>query len=124
LETISEPLKKSAKVILTTRRTATFDGDNFHSWVEQHGEDFEIYRIRSSEPTIEDWIPQVRLESLKLVNFPIDRVSNPVFLAYLRCITTPEFDAAIANPNTIVEKYFSSMLARERRRQDLRVLDF
>lgn len=122
LDTISELLTKSAKVILTTRRTAIFDGDNFHSWVEKHDEDFEIYRIRISEPTIEDWIPPARLDALKLVNFPIDRLSNPVLLSYLRCISNAEFDAAIANPNSIVDKYFSSMLERERRRQDLRVL--
>ncbi|HDS1699016.1 MULTISPECIES: hypothetical protein [unclassified Pseudomonas] len=122
LETISELLTKSAKVILTTRRTAIFDGDNFHAWVEQHCDDFEIFRIRINEPTIEDWISTSRLESLNGANFPIDRVSNPVLLAYLRCISNSEFDHVIANPNSIVDKYFNSMLERERLRQDLRVL--
>lgn len=122
LETISELLTKSAKVILTTRRTAIFDGDNFHSWVEQHGEDFEIYRIRINEPTIDDWIPANRLDALKAANFPIERLSNPVLLSYLRCISNGEFDVAIGSQNAIVDKYFSSLLERERRRQDLRVL--
>lgn len=122
LETIGELLKKSAKVILTTRRTAIFDGDEFHSWVERHNQDFEIFRLRISEPTIQDWIPVNRLEELKQLNFPIERLSNPVLLAYLRCISNSEFEESIRSPNTIVDKYFSSMLERERKRQDLRVL--
>lgn len=122
LETISELLTKSAKVILTTRRTAIFDGDNFHSWVERHDDDFEIYRIRINEPTIEDWIIPARLDGLKNANFPIERLSNPVLLGYLRCISNSEFDMVLSNPNSIVDKYFSSMLERERLRQDLRVL--
>jgi hypothetical protein len=122
LETIGELLKKTAKVILTTRRTAIFDGDEFHSWVERHNQDFSIFRIRISEPTVQDWIPPARLEELKQVNFPIERLSNPVLLAYLRCISNSEFEESIRNPNTIVDKYFSSMLERERKRQDLRVL--
>ncbi|UXZ96191.1 hypothetical protein K3169_28585 [Pseudomonas phytophila] len=122
LETIGELLKKSAKVILTTRRTAIFDGDEFHSWVDRHNQDFEVFRIRISEPTIQDWIPPIRLAELSRMQFPIERLNNPVLLAYLRCITNSEFEEVIRTPNGIVEKYFSSMLERERKRQDLRVL--
>lgn len=122
LETIGELLKNSAKVVLTTRRTAIFDGDEFHSWVESHNEDFEIYRIRISEPTINEWIPPHRLEELRNLNFPIDRLNNPVLLSYIRCITDQQFMEAIDSPDRIVDKYFNSMLERERKRQDLRVL--
>ncbi|PNG29062.1 hypothetical protein A1395_28665 [Pseudomonas protegens] len=122
LETIGELLKKSAKVVLTTRRTAIFDGDEFHSWVDRHLEDFEVYRIRISEPTIQDWIPQNRLAELEKAQFPIERLNNPVLLAYLRCIPHPAFEAAVRDPNSIVQQYFDSMLERERKRQDLRVL--
>ncbi|WP_138947819.1 hypothetical protein [Pseudomonas syringae] len=95
LETIGELLKKSAKVILTTRRTAIFDGDEFHSWVKRHNQDFDIFRLKISERTIQDWIPANRLEELRSLNFPIDRLSNPVLLAYLRCISNSEFDESI-----------------------------
>ena len=122
LETIGELLKKSAKVILTTRRTAIFDGDEFHSWVERHNEDFEVFRIRISEPTIQDWIPQNRLGELEKAQFPIERLNNPVLLAYLRCIPNAAFEEAVKDPNSIVQQYFDSMLERERKRQDLRVL--
>ncbi|WP_137818404.1 hypothetical protein [Pseudomonas sp. 2FG] len=122
LETIGELLKKSAKVILTTRRTAIFDGDEFHNWVETHNDDFEIYRIRISEPTINDWIPLSRLDELRRLSFPIERLNNPVLLSYIRCITDQDFLEVIDTPDLIVEKYFNSMLERERKRQDLRVL--
>ncbi|RON75813.1 hypothetical protein BK675_10855 [Pseudomonas fluorescens] len=122
LETIGELLKKSAKVILTTRRTAIFDGDEFHAWVERHNEDFEVFRIRISEPTIQDWLPANRLSDLERAQFPINRLNNPVLLSYLRCIPNNEFDEAVRIPNAIVEKYFSSMLERERKRQALQVL--
>jgi len=122
LETIGELLQKSAKVVLTTRRTAIFDGDEFHNWVESHNEDFEIFRIRINEPTLNDWIPQHRLEQLRGLQFPIERLSNPVLLSYLRCITDQEFSDVIETPDLIVQKYFTSMLEREQKRQDLRVL--
>lgn len=122
LETIGELLKQSAKVVLTTRRTAIFDGDEFHSWVVRHSGDFVVYRIKISEPTIQDWIPANRLDELKQLNFPIDRLNNPVLLSYLRCISMSEFNEAVNNPGSIVEKYLGSMLERERKRQDLRVL--
>ncbi len=122
LETIGELLKQSAKVILTTRRTAIFDGDEFHSWVIRHSTDFAVYRIKISEPTVQDWIPANRLDELRRLSFPIDRLSNPVLLSYLRCISLSEFNEAINNPGSIVEKYLGSMLERERKRQDLRVL--
>lgn len=54
LETISELLSDKAKIILTTRRTAIFDGDNFHQWISSHNEDFEVIRIRIHEPQIEE----------------------------------------------------------------------
>lgn len=122
LETIGELLQKSAKVILTTRRTAIFDGDEFHNWVDTHNDDFEIYRIRISEPTINDWIPADRLDELKKLSFPIERLNNPVLLSYIRCITDQHFLEVIEKPDLIVDKYFNSMLERERKRQDLRIL--
>lgn len=122
LETIGELLVKSAKVILTTRRTAIFDGDEFHNWVDSHNEDFEIYRIRINEPTINDWIQAERLEELQKRNFPIERLNNPVLLSYIRCISDDEFTTAVESPDLIVDRYFNSMLERERKRQDLRVL--
>lgn len=122
LDTIGELLADSAKVILTTRRTAIFDGDDFHEWIEKHNVDFEVFRIRINEPTIEDWIQPDRLTKLLQCEFPIERLNNPVLLSYLRCIPNDTFDESTADPNLIVDRYFTSILERERKRQDLRML--
>ncbi|SMF48866.1 hypothetical protein SAMN02745866_03198 [Alteromonadaceae bacterium Bs31] len=121
LETIGDLLQGRAKVVLTTRRTAIFDGDEFHSWIDSHEEDFEVVRIRIDEPTVVEWLTQERYRKLKENNFPIEKISNPVILSYLRCISDGEFDQVVVDKNSIVERYFESMLERERVRQDLRI---
>lgn len=119
LETIGGLLQKKAKVILTTRRTAIFDGDEFHEWIESHSTDFDVIRIRLLEPTIHQWLDEDRIKSLQNIDFPIDRLSNPVLLSYLRCISKEDFESACLNPDEIVDTYFNFMLARESIRQDL-----
>jgi len=119
LETISELLTDQAKVILTTRRTAILDGDEFHQWMCSHENDFEIIRIRIHEPKIEDWLCKERLDSILCSKFPIHNISNPVLLSFLRCISDDEFEDVKSNLGELVTKYFSSMLERERTRQDL-----
>lgn len=119
LETISELLTNRAKVVLTTRRTAIFDGDDFHQWISLHESDFDVVRIRIHEPKIEDWLPYPRLNAIKETGFPIDKLSNPVLLSFLRCISEADFKKVIDDPTQIVRKYFNSMLERERKRQDL-----
>ena len=119
LETISELLTDSAKVVLTTRRTAIFDGDDFHQWIASHKEDFDVIRIRIHEPQIEDWLPTLRLEKITATGFPLNKLSNPVLLSFLRCIDDADFEKVISEPTKIVRKYFDSMLERERKRQDL-----
>jgi len=121
METIGELLVGNAKVILTTRRTAIFDGDGFHEWMNAHEEDFDIVRIRLKEPSVDNWLPKERLELLLENNFPINKISNPVLLSFLRCIDEDDFKAALNDPDMLVDKYFDSMLDRERVRQDLRM---
>lgn len=119
LETISELLTDNAKIVLTTRRTAIFDGDEFHQWVTSHEDDFEIVRIRIHEPRIVDWLPRERLDSIVDSGFPIHKLSNPVLLSFLRCIDDDEFEKVKSDTGQLVKKYFDSMLERERKRQDL-----
>ena len=121
LETIGDLLQGEAKVVLTTRRTAIFDGDEFHDWISSHEEDFEVVRIRIAEPTVAEWLTDERYVKLKTNKFPIEKISNPVILSYLRCISENDFDEVVTDQNFIVERYFNSMLERERVRQDLRI---
>lgn len=119
LDTISELLTNKAKVVLTTRRTAIFDGDEFHQWIENHENDFEVIRLRIQEPRVEDWLSPERLQSICTAGFPIENLSNPVLLSFLRCISDEEFLEVSKDATKLVDKYFDSMMERERKRQDL-----
>jgi len=121
LETVSELLTGRAKVIITTRRTVLFDGDEFHRWLDRHAQDFRVIRIRIQEPRVADWLPRQRLDHLTSAGLRMEAMANPVLLSYLRCVDDQTFTAATQNPGSIVESYFTYMLERERERQDLRM---
>jgi hypothetical protein len=121
LETVSELLTGRAKVIITTRRTVLFDGDEFHQWLDRHAESFTVVRIRIQEPKVTNWLPHERIESLGHAGLDLDALANPVLLSYLRCINQQRFSEALQVPERIVQSYFEYMLDRERERQDLRM---
>ncbi|HEY8271720.1 MAG TPA: hypothetical protein VIG33_12590 [Pseudobdellovibrionaceae bacterium] len=121
LETIGEFLTGNAKIVLTTRRTVLFEGDAFHTWVERHSDDFDLVRIRISEPRVDNWLDKSRLSKLKETGLRIKDIANPVLLSYLRCISDVDFEKASSEPHLLVEKYFDFMLDREKSRQDLRL---
>ncbi len=121
LETISQYLVDDAKVILTTRRTAIFDGDKFHEWIEEHKNDFDVVRIRIDQPSVKDWLSEERYELIQQAGFPIKNLSNPVLLSFLRCIPDKDYKKVIKDTTKIVDRYFESMLDREMTRQDLKM---
>lgn len=121
LETVSELLTGYAKVVITTRRTVLFDGDDFHRWLDRHAQDFRVVRIRIQEPRVADWLQHQRLDRLTTAGLRMDSMANPVLLSYLRCVDDQTFAAAVEEPEAIVESYFTYMLERERERQDLRM---
>lgn len=121
LETIGEFLMGSAKIVLTTRRTVLFEGDAFHNWVEKHSDEFDLIKIRISEPKVGDWLPESRLAPLREAELDVENIANPVLLSYLRCISNEDFEQVSRNPHLLVEKYFDFMLDRERTRQDLHI---
>jgi hypothetical protein len=121
LETIGEFLTGSAKIVLTTRRTVLFEGDAFHEWIEKHTNDFDLIRIKISEPKVTDWLSQERIEKLTTAGIDVNTIANPVLLSYLRCIASNDFNKVASEPHQLVEKYFEFMMDRERTRQDLRM---
>lgn len=122
LETIGQFLTGSAKIVLTTRRTVLFEGDAFHTWAANHAESFDLIRIRIGEPSVEDWLPQERLNIVNATGLDIKNgLSNPVLLSYLRCIPKDKFEAVVKSPQDLVERYFSFLLEREQVRQDLKL---
>jgi hypothetical protein len=121
LETISDYLKGSAKIILTTRRTVLFDGDDFHKWVENHANEFELIRIKISEPRVTDWLPAGRIDRMRSLGIDLSHIANPVLLSYLKFISDQSFGDVCSDAESIVDSYFGFMLERERIRQDLRM---
>lgn len=119
LETIGELLTNSAKVILTSRRTAIFDGEVFQEWKNKYKDNFNVIRYKLSMPEVKDWLSTERIDKLRSHHIDIKKLSNPVLLAYLRSIDDERFDSLCLQSSKIVEHYFISMLERERERQDL-----
>lgn len=119
LETIGEILKGQSKVILTTRKTALLQGDEFHNWVESHDKDFSVVRYTLHEPEIGDWLTGEKIELLESSGINIKNIANPVLLTYLNYLPEADFIQIAGEPDIIVEKYFNSMLEREKERQEL-----
>jgi hypothetical protein len=121
LETISELLTGNAKIVLTSRRSAIFDGEIFSEWVERNRDNFEINRYRIEKPEVKDWIPQSRLQELSGTEIDVSRLANPVLLSYLRFVDDSTFASLCEKTELIVDQYFKSMLEREIDRQELRM---
>jgi uncharacterized protein YjbI with pentapeptide repeats len=119
LETLSDLLKGKAKIVLTSRKTAIFNGDHFHTWMESHENDFHISRYLLLKPQLEDWLPYDRRNALERASFPIEKVSNPVLLAFLAGQGDDNFELLAAEPSKIVDYYFERLLDREKERQEL-----
>ena len=121
LETIGEILDKNAKVILTTRKTAILQGDDFEDWISTHENDFDFVRYSLREPEINNWLDYDRLERLKESRIDVKNISNPVLLTFLKFTDIESFNVAIRDPDSIVDQYFSSMCMREMKRQNLKL---
>ncbi|QHP53805.1 NACHT domain-containing protein [Pectobacterium carotovorum subsp. carotovorum] len=119
LETIGDLLKKNAKVVLTSRRSAMFDGRSFQEWVEKYSSVFAVVRYRLNSPEVEDWLEKTRIDLLADSGLDIRKISNPVLLSYLRALPIDDFKNLCKRSDDIVEHYFLSMLDREKERQNL-----
>jgi len=119
LDTIGNLLESSAKIVLTTRKTAIFSGLEFDKWYQKWNSKFSITRLSIKEPKIKDWIGLDRFNYVKQFNTPIQYIANPVMLTYLRNIEIADFIDQVENSDLLVKQYFDRMLERERERQNL-----
>lgn len=119
LSTIGELLKTNAKIILTSRKTAIFSGEEFNSWVESYESAFSVIRFQIEKPEVKHWLTKHRLDELYKQQVPLEHISNPVLLTYLRNICDSEFCSLMKDPESIVDKYFEYLLTREQERQNL-----
>jgi hypothetical protein len=121
LSTIGDLLINNAKIIITGRKTAIFSGDSFINWIDSNPNEFSVNRYLLNPPKIKDWLNQSKLEKILEKNIPINQISNPVLLAFLRSLNDGDFDLAVKTPSKIVERYFETILDREQERQQLNI---
>ncbi|MCL7753329.1 hypothetical protein [Polaribacter sp. Z022] len=121
LSTIGDLLVSNAKIIITGRKTAIFSGDSFNNWIDSNPNKFEVSRYLLNPPKIEDWLDEYKLKKINEKEIPINQISNPVLLAFLRSLEQNIFDSIVKEPNQIVDRYFDTILDREQERQQLNI---
>ncbi|NOH22541.1 NACHT domain-containing protein [Vibrio europaeus] len=121
LETISELLEGKSKIIITSRKSAMFDGATFSEWVERFDDKFSFVRYRIERPDVGDWLGTEKQRKIENVGLNLKEVSNPVLLSYLRFVNDHKFQELCESPDELVTKYFNSMLEREQERQNLHI---
>ncbi|HCU46349.1 MAG TPA: hypothetical protein DF610_17290 [Sphingobacterium sp.] len=119
LSTIVDLLTDNAKVIITSRKTAIFNSEEFHNWMIDRDIDYTLSKVTISEPSIDNWLPKERLEIIQSNNFPVEQIANPVLLTYLRYVNMEELKEMGIEGKSIVDRYFDFLLSREQTRQGL-----
>ncbi|HLT32228.1 MAG TPA: hypothetical protein VKZ98_00430, partial [Aquaticitalea sp.] len=119
LSTIIDLLTDNAKVIITSRKTAIFNSEEFHNWMTDRNVDYTLAKITISEPKIENWLHKDRLDIINANNFPVEQLANPVLLTYLRYVRVEDLNQMIVENQSIVDRYFEFLLSREQDRQGL-----
>ena len=119
LSTIVDLLTDNAKVIITSRKTAIFNSEEFHNWMIDRNIDYTLSKVTISEPSIQNWLPKERLEIVQSNNFPVEQIANPVLLTYLRYVKIDELREMGVEGKSIVDRYFDFLLVREQTRQGL-----
>ncbi|MDR1700544.1 MAG: hypothetical protein LBR68_05065, partial [Lachnoclostridium sp.] len=118
LNTIVELLENNAKIVITSRKTAIFNSEEFFEWMQDTSTNYSVARFTLSEPEIQDWLSETCLQTMKDKEFPIGEIANPVLLTYIRNLPEKEFLDLVEKSESIVDKYFEFILNRERIRQN------
>lgn len=119
LDTISLLLSKDSntKILITSRKSAIFTGDQFDEWIENRDLASYITRIELRPPKVKDWIGLEKTQILQEKDIEIEYISNPILLSLLRCSDTEYISKN--SVNSIIDDYFSTLLEREQERQSL-----
>ncbi len=122
LTTIIDLLKGQAKIVITSRKTAIFNSDEFLNTIYESQNNFSLARFEIKEPTIENWLNNDKIEVIKNASFPLEQIANPVLLSYLRNISIEKLSEYVVNSDgTLINKYFDYLLQREQLRQNLKL---
>ncbi|WP_308603412.1 NACHT domain-containing protein [uncultured Fibrobacter sp.] len=120
LNTIITLLKEDAKVVITSRKTAFFSGDDFFRWIQQSENSFETHRITIAEPNINDWLTEEKINYFNRYAFPLTSVANPVLLGYLKYSSLKSLKEEFETSKNMVDHYLTFLLNREKRRQKIK----
>jgi hypothetical protein len=121
LSTIGDLLTNESKVILTSRKTAIFAGAEFETWVDSYKGNFDVVRFQLDKPDIKEWLSFERYDDICKGGIPIECISNPVLLTYLRNVSSDDFEELMLYPETITDNFFKFLLNREKERQNLNI---
>lgn len=123
LTTIIELLKGDAKIIITSRKTAIFNSDEFLNSIYESKNDFSLARFEIKEPKIQNWLSNERVEIISKANFPVEQIANPVLLSYLRNISVEQLENYVNETEdaVLIDKYLDYLLKREQQRQNLKL---
>ncbi len=121
LDTIAQLFSQGAKtkVLLTTRKSSIFVGEDFDNWVDNHLSNCNVTRIQLASPSLRDWIGPEKIQKLKEHGIELDNVLNPVLLSLLRSAPIEDFEKKYSSNDQIVEQYIELLLKREQTRQSL-----
>lgn len=121
LSTIGDLLTDESKVILTSRKTAIFAGAEFDLWVDSYKGNFDVIRFQLDKPDIKEWLSTERYSEITSRAIPLESLSNPVLLTYLRNVNEEEFGELMLVPEMITDNFFKFLLNREKERQNLNI---
>lgn len=121
LDTISEILQKDscAKILLTSRKSSIFAGDDFDKWVENKLHDCTVTRIQLEAPSPKDWIGGEKIAALERKGISLQSLSNPILLSILKREDIEDIAAKYSTIDEIIDVYFNTLLDREMARQSL-----
>lgn len=121
LDTIAQlfPPDSKTKILLTTRKSSLFVGEDFDEWIIKHLSQCGITRIQLSPPSIRDWIGPEKLSVLESNNIDLNNTLNPVLLSLIRNATLDTIKETFTSNDRIVNQYLSLLLSREQERQAL-----
>ncbi|MBR0091053.1 MAG: hypothetical protein IJP92_05085 [Lachnospiraceae bacterium] len=121
LDTIAELFQSGsiAKVLITSRKTAMFAGEDFEEWIIDKLGENRVMRIQILPPKMEEWLSKEKREVLNEKKVNIERVSNPVLFSMLNSISLSEFEKKINTPGDILDEYLMILFNREKDRQQL-----
>lgn len=116
LSTIADLLKRNAKILLTSRKTAIFSGEEFFEWydnLKECGLNFQLVKYSINNPTIKDWVDKRYVE--RYGESLLSALNNPVLLGFIRYCGDDLGDKDI----DVVNRFFDLLLTREIKRQDI-----